>query len=307
MRLATPVLAACSLLGAAWPAAEALACSICASGDPLVAAGDAAPLQRELRTSVEAEWLTSSAAMESMPGMTETVDQSTLRALAVFSPIARLNAVLTVPFVRKSVTDEGGGMERTNQVVTGLGDVELGARWFLADRSDFSSMRHHSVALSAGTSFPTGSDDASEGGVRLDQHSQVGAGAWGPYAGVLYRIEQSSWHAFASVSARWRGENSYGYRYGASLHWSLVAQRDLGSRVAVGLGIDGRDAASDEEDGVAVANTGGLVFAVAPEVHVSVHGPVWLAVRAQIPFATSLHGEQDVGPTVLGGLQLKVF
>ncbi|HET8540231.1 MAG TPA: transporter [Anaeromyxobacter sp.] len=297
-------LAAATLL----PAARARACSVCAAGDPLVAAGDAAPEGRELRTALEAEWLTAEAEMAEMPGMIEEVDQATLRALAVFSPLARLNAVLAVPLVQKSVSATGAGMDHGTTELTGLGDVELGARWFVLDETSFAQMRHHSVALSAGTSFPTGDDDATRDGVRLDQHSQIGTGGWGPYAGVMYRLEQSRWHAFASLTGRWRSENAHGYRYGASLHWSLTAQRDLADgRVAVGLGIDGRQAAYDREHGEDVAHTGGLVLAAAPEAHVQVRGSWWLTARAQLPFATSLHGNQDVGPTVSAGVQFRAF
>lgn len=298
------LLLAASAALAAWPATDARACSVCAAGDPLVAAGDAAPAARELRMAVEAEWLTASAAMEGMDGMLEQVDQSTVRALAVYSPLARLNAVLSVPLVRKDVSY--GGAHPSHET-SGVGDAELGLRWFAADRSNFASMRHHSVAISAGTSLPTGGDDATLDGLRLDPHSQLGTGAWGPYAGVLYRLEQSSWHAFASVSGRWRTENSHGYRYGASLHWSFVAQRQLGERVAVGLGIDGREAAPDDQDGAPVPHTGGLVLAAAPELHASLGGPLWLWVRAQLPFATQLRGTQDVGPTVATGLQYQLF
>ncbi len=288
-------------------AAPARACSLCACGDPLVSAGDAAPAGRELWAAVETEWLTASAAMESMPGATEKVDQGTVRVLGVYSPLARVNAVLTVPLVQKRVSVSGAGMDHGTSVQTGLGDLELGARWFLADASNFSAMRHQSFAVSAGTSLPTGSDDATEDGARLDQHAQVGTGGWGPYAGVLYRLEQGAWHGFASLTGRWRSENGYGYRYGASLGWSVSVQRELGDRVAVGLAIDGREAAPDREDGADVAHTGGLVLAASPEVHVNVGGAWWLTARAQLPFATDLRGIQDVGPTFSAGVQVRAL
>jgi hypothetical protein len=307
MRPLRTALVTCAAIAALAPAPDARACSVCAAGDPLVAAGDAAPGGRELRAAIETEWLTASAAMEGMAGMKETVDQATVRALAVLSPLPRLTAVLSVPLVRKQVSAAGAGIDHGSHVVTGLGDVELGARWFLWERTDFSAMRHHSLALSAGSSFPTGKDDASVDGVRLDPHAQIGTGGFGPNAGVLYRLEQSRWHAFASLAGRWRTENRDGYRYGPSLHGSLAVQRQLGERVAIGLAVDGRDAAADEEDGVAVAHTGGLVLAAAPEVHVALHGSLWLSVRAQVPFATRLRGVQEVGPTISAGLQLRVF
>lgn len=305
--------AALAILAVASPAR---ACSVCAAGDPLVGAGDAAPEARQLRMSLETEWLTASSG-DAESG-TEDLDQATVRALAAFSPVERVNVALAIPFVRKDVTttaaahdhDAGGSAHSHGEgadAFTGLGDVELGARFFLLDRTDVDAMRHHSVALSAGSSLPTGENDAQEAGVRIDEHSQLGTGAYGPYLGVLYRLEQSRWHAFASLSGRLRTENEHGYRYGSALTWTVQAQRQFRDWLAVGLGVDGREAARDEQDGAPVDHTGGLVLAAVPSVHVDLGRDVWLSVRAQLPFATRLHGVQDVGPTVTAGLQLQVF
>jgi hypothetical protein len=276
----------------------AYACSVCAAGDPLVAAGDAAPEGRTLRFALETEWLTVSAGPEAL-------EQTTVRAWAVTSPLHRVNVALSVPVVRKTLSSAGAGAHGAHESRTGLGDVEIGARLFFLDRTDFSAMRRQSLALSLGSSLPTGRNDAGETGA--DEHSQLGTGGYGPHAGVLYRLEQSRWHAFASASARWRSENRSGYRYGASLGWSVQAQRQLSPWLAFGLGLDGREAAADEQDGAPVPHTGGLVLAAAPSVHVAVAGPLWLTVRAQIPFASRLRGDQDVDPTVSAALQIQVF
>lgn len=293
-------------LSVALAAPPALACSVCAAGDPLVAAGDAAPETRALRFALETEWLTASAGMESMPGMEEELDQLTVRAQVVYSPLHRVNVAASIPFVRKSVSASGAGVDHGTETWSGLGDVEIGARWFLLDRTDFSAMRHQSFALSLGSSLPTGANDAEEAGLRVDEHSQLGTGGYGPYAGTLYRLEQSRWHAFASATARWRSENRFGYRYGQSLAWAVHGQRQLSPGLAVGLGIDGRQAARDEQDGSPVLHTGGLVVAAVPAVHLGFRG-LWLSLRAQLPFATRLRGIQDVGPTVSASLQLQVL
>ncbi len=294
------------VLSAALAALPALACSVCAAGDPLVAAGDAAPETRSLRLALETEWLTASAGMESMPGMEEDLDQLTVRAQAVYSPLHHVNLAVSVPFVRKSVSASGAGMDHGTETWSGLGDVEVGGRWFLLDRTNFSAMRHQSLALSFGSSLPTGADDAKEQGLRVDEHSQLGTGGYGPYVGTLYRLEQSRWHAYGSLSARWRSENRFGYRYGSALAWAVHGQRQLSPGLAVGLGIDGRQAARDEEDGAPVLHTGGLVVAAVPAVHVGFRG-LWISIRAQLPVATSLRGIQDVGPTVSASLQLQVL
>jgi hypothetical protein len=77
--------------------------------------------------------------------------------------------------------------------------------------------------------------------------------------------------------------------------------------------VDGRYAAKDRAtgtDGVvddAVVNTGGTVLSAAPGVYFNAIGTAWIFVRAQIPFYKSLHGEQDVLPSVVTGIQLQVL
>jgi hypothetical protein len=263
---------------------------------------DAASRTGALRLGIDAEWLTAEAVSPHDPAMRDELVQSSLRLLAVFGLTDRLNLVASVPFVRKELHHAGSGMS-LHSTVAGLGDAEVGARWFAWDGTDWEAMRHQSVALSAGTSVPTGEADAREAGVRLDDHAQPGTGAWGPYAGILYRLEQARWHAFASVTYRWRSESRWGYRYGAVLGWTLQGQWQPTRRVALGLGVDGRQAAADRDDGAPVAHTGGFLLAAAPALHVGVTESLWLSLRAQVPFASALRGDQEVGPVLVAGAQ----
>jgi hypothetical protein len=279
---------------------------VCTPGDPLVAASDASSTAGELRLAFEAEWLTADAGSHHAPGATDEVEQGSFRLVGVYAPVDRLNVLAVVPIVRKEARTTGAGHDE-HSTETGLGDVELGARWFVLDRMEFGEMRRQWVALSAGTSMPTGADDATHDGELLDPHAQVGTGGWGPYAGVLYRLEQGDWGAFASVTGRYRTESDRGYRFGGSVHWTVQAQRQLGHRVALGLALDGRTAAQDEEGGEKVPNTGGLVLAATPAIYADVYRGTWISLRAQLPFATDLLGEQTVGPVVVVGVQRAVF
>jgi hypothetical protein len=286
------------------------ACSVCMAGDPLVGAADAASEAGELRLALETEWLTAEADMVEPLGtvVREELTQRTLRLAAVWSPVPHVNVVLNAPLVRKSVHMTMPGMDHGTLEQTGLGDVELGVRWFALDRTNFARMRHQSVALSAGTSLPTGPSGAKDdAGVRIDEHAQLGTGGYGPYVGALYRLEQAEWHAFASLTGRVRTENRFGYTYGAAVAWTVQAQRQLGKRAAVGLGVDGREALPDREGGADVPHTGGLVLAAAPQLHWNAWRGVWLTVRGQLPILTRLRGNQEVGPVVIVGLQLRVM
>jgi hypothetical protein len=88
--------------------------------------------------------------------------------------------------------------------------------------------------------------------------------------------------------------------------WSAHGQYFPVKRVAVDLGIDGRHAAADQSDGVAVENTGGTVLAVAPGVYFNATGGAWLFVRSQVPFYKQFRGAQDQLPSVSTGVQYQV-
>ena len=304
LRLPTGLLALAAALLAPAPAR---ACSVCACGDPLAAVAETPGNRGSLRLSLEAETLTMTAGSETMPGMTDDLTQSTLRLGVTWSPLTTLNLVAIVPFTRKQMVETGMGMDTPMSDLTGLGDVELGVRWFAFEKVDFGARTSQSGAVMAGTSFPTGSDDATSNGRRVDQHGQLGTGSFGPYLGLFYRLSGDAWSGFATVAGRWHTENSYGYRYGQSLQWALQGQWQSGSWFAASLALDGRSAAADRDSGADVANTGGLVLALTPAVHFNVFSGGWLFARAQLPVYTALLGEQTVGPVFTAGIRYEAL
>ncbi len=299
-------LGALALLAAGSPAR---ACSVCGCGDPLVAAAESHGRGGDLRLSVEGEVLGQKAGTEGVPGSTDVLDQYTLRLTGVYSPAEPINLVVTVPFLRKKMGMAGpGGAVAPVSDLAAVGDVEVGARYFLVDLVNVGARRRQGLAVSLGTSLPTGPDGATDpGGARIDQHGQAGTGAFGPYAGLAYRLQQDPWSLLASASARVRTENSYGYRYGSALLWTVEAQWSRFSWFALGLALDGRNAGRDRQDGVPVENTGGLVLAATPSAYLQIDGNLWLNARVQLPFLTRLVGSQWVGPTFVAGLAYGIF
>lgn len=300
------MLLALSGLAAARPAR---ACSVCGCGDPLVAAAEGYGRGGDLRVAAEGEYLSQRAGTEGAPGMTDVLDQYTLRLTGVYSPVAPLNLVATVPLLRKKMAmDRNGGSLVPVSDVTTLGDVELAARYYVLDLVNVGARRRQGLAVSAGSSFPTGQNGATDGtGQRIDQHGQAGTGAFGPFAGLTYRLQLDPWSFLASASARVRTENSYGYRFGSALLWTVQGQWSPLSWLGVGLGLDGRNAGRDRQGGVPVENTGGLVLAATPAAYLEIHRGLWLDARVQIPFYTRLVGEQSVGPTFVAGLLYEAF
>jgi hypothetical protein len=294
-----------SLLVAALGPARAEACSICACGDPLLSASDPAAMVGRLRLELGAQFLRLDAGSEEAPGLTDELTQWTERLNVAWRPTERIAAVATLPVVQKSMETPGSGEGAMR--ASGLGDAEIGVRWAPWRRVDMGIGRVQEVALSAGSSLPTGANDLREHGVRLDEHLQPGTGGFGPFVGVHYRFERVSWLAFASASYRVRTENDQGYRYGSAVQWSAHGQYLWSGAAALDVGLDGRWAARDVDGGRDVENSGGTVVSFAPGIFVNAVGKSWLFLRAQLPILTALRGEQRVGPVIDAGIQLQVL
>jgi hypothetical protein len=293
-----PAALAAALALAALAPRPAAACSVCACGDPLLAASEVPAMAGALRLSLDGEWLQVESA--EAPGETNRLTQQTLRLAAVYSPLDRLNLAVAVPLTSKALERLGTGERLGDE--TGLGDVDVGARWFAFTSANLAARRAQSLGFSLGASLPTGPRRAA-----LDEHAQLGTGSWGPYAGVLYRLGQGDLAVVASVTGRLRTENGDGYRYGSAVLWGVAGEYDLSSRVAVSLGLDGRQAGMDRAPEGPMESTGGLVMALAPAVSFALPAGLHVTARAQLPVVKRLSGEQDVGPTVSVGLQWQVF
>jgi hypothetical protein len=258
----------------------------------------------DLRLGLDAEYLTQEAGNEAVPGATDLLDQSTLRLTAVYSPWASLNLVAAVPFTRKRMTlRQPDGSTAPSSDLSGLGDAEVGVRWFLLERAEVAARRRQGLAVSLGLLLPTGEGAARDAsGALVDQHGQLGSGAWGGSGALTYRLQVDPWSLTASVGGRLRGENAQGYHYGNALVWTVQGQWSPWDRLALGVALDGRSAAADRDPAGEAANTGGVVLAVTPSAYLGVGGGLWLTARAQLPVVSQLLGEQRVGPTVLVGL-----
>jgi hypothetical protein len=288
---------------ALWAAPSAEACSVCGCGDPLFVAGDSKPLAGTFRFAFDTIYLTASARSDDNPAQTESLTQMTFLPAVVYSPTNELNLVLQVPLNQKTWTLNGGGLPSETAAPFGLGDIELSARYFVWTDTDFANLRRQSFAISAGTSMPTGGDNTQLDGQRIDQHAQLGTGAWGPYLGGLYTFSQDPWTFTGTVTGRYRTTNTYGYRFGGAVLFGLTARYHFVAPFFLSFGVDGRFAVRDNDSGDTQLNTGGFLLAATPGLMWNLSGGLWLQAQAQIPVATHLFGVQSVGPVVTVGLQ----
>ena len=285
-------------------ASPALACSVCGCGDPLVGVGQVAGPAGQFGLELDGQYLYQKAGGEE-PGTLDILNQWSMLLTASYTPIANLNLVVTLPWVWKDMQmemEDGTRMSSSN--LNGFGDMQVGARWFFWEHLDLGNGIRHTLSVSAATFIPTGNNSAVDAdGIRVDEHGQIGTGGWGPNAGLFYRMQGDVWSAYAGVWGLYRTVNAYGYRFGAAALWTAVGQYQPLEWLAVALGVDGRVAGFDVQDGVDVENTGGLVLAAVPAVYAKVFPGGWLLAKAQLPFATSLNGIQTIGPVVTVGLR----
>jgi len=298
----TVALAASAFLVAS--ASPALACSVCGCGDPLVGVGQVAGPAGQLGLELDGQYLHQKAGGEE-PGTLDILNQWSLLLTASYTPIADVNLVVTLPWVWKDMQMEmQDGTRMSSSNLNGFGDMQVGARWFFWEHLDLLHGTRQTLSASASTFIPTGNNSAADtDGTRIDEHGQVGTGGWGPNAGIFYRFQGDTWSAYAGVWGLYRTVNSHGYRFGAAALWTVVGQYQLLDWLALALGVDGRVAGFDVQDGVEVENTGGLVLAAVPAVYAKVFPGGWLLAKAQLPFATSLNGIQTIGPVVTVGLR----
>jgi hypothetical protein len=281
-----------------------LACSICGCGDPLQWIANLPLAGSMFRFALQGEYLTATAASDDSPTQTESLTQQSLNATVAYGPGHGLSLLLVVPLVDKDWTLDGGNLPPEAANPTGLGDMNLGLRYFFLRHIDVQHMRVHTLALSAGTTFPTGDNNTKIDGERIDQHAQLGTGAWGPYAGVHYALSSGQWNLTANASAFTHSTNDFGYKFGNAMRWGAEGQLRLGNSWALSLAGEGRYAKRDVSEGEQQLNTGGTVVALTPGVWWSAGSTVGLYARLQIPVVTDFYGEQTVGNTFQIGMQV---
>lgn len=276
---------------------SARACSVCGSDDPLVATRSSAPNVGALRAALSVSAVTASARSDDDPAVTERLERWVLTPTLVYTPLPRLNLTADLPLQRNLYSATGSGVDSESHALWGLGDGQLGASYFVLSAVDFSAETRQELSLSAGSAFPTGRNGAQADGERLDEHAQLGRGAFGPYAGITYAFHHDPWNVIATVVGRTFTTNHHGYRYGSSLLWSAAVQYRPWDELAFELGTNDHYELHDTQDSDRQTNTGGLVLQASPGLLAQVAGSLWFSARVEIPVYTHLFGEQSLGPT----------
>jgi hypothetical protein len=315
------------------------ACSVCGCGDPLASSGSAHPLADSFRLDFESIYLTA-AAVGDAPGDTqwESLRQVNLNTTLSYAPTNDISLIVMLPIVEKYWSLSGGPNNYEDALVPGgtiadtgtpfgIGDVNVGMRYFFWQETDFKTKIHQALALSAGSYLPTGATNIVSGitGQPIDTHAQLGTGAFGLYAGLLYNHVWDNFTLSANgnvvfhTAALTNDVNSavYEYTFGTSYTGGLSGQLKLGDTMAAGLAVEGRYTDPDTEpnpnDTLApgvptwnTPNTGGTVIDLSPSLYWNVSGDSVLYGKVQIPTITHFIGSQTLGPTYVFGTQFLI-
>jgi hypothetical protein len=292
MKFQSQVIAATA---AALLAGPVFACSICRCGDPTFnALGKEGVAQTGLRLALDWDEVSKSqgdpaAEHESMRERRETV-------MVAYGVSEALGVFARLPFSERQLTASGaGGSEQTR--ASGLADPELYGQLRLWN-SGFEGSVGTRASLFAvfGVKTSWGENNASHGGVRLDEHLQPGTGSTDWFGGLSgsYVIDPRS-TVFASLQYRYTGGNAAGYRYGRATLLNLALDRKLNDRWDAVLEANYRHAGKDRVDtgGVVDEDTGGSMIYVTPRLLFSA-GKGWvLRASVQLPVTQSgLNGQQ---------------
>jgi len=308
------------------PVPRAAACSVCGCGDPQAPCGISQPMAGAWRLTFENTYLAASAQSDNGTGSTEAVRQVNLNTTVAYSPTDRWTFTALFPLVEKywtytsSPLDLSLGGANDEGTPFGLGDLMVGARYFILSKSDLEARRDQGLALSAGTYLPTGGTRFTSriSGDFLDTHSQLGTGAVGAYGGLLYdlRVKRFTLSAQFNVITRTQALTKdvtspvYDYTFGTSFTSGVQGQLNLVEGFAVSGAFEGRYAKPDTElngDGTAIVdtpNTGGTVIDLTPGAWWKVGGSTALYAKIQVPVYTHFVGVQTVGPTYTIGTQI---
>ena len=275
-----------ALITAAPPRARA--CSTCSCGDPtLTAVGVEQPYKNRLRLALEERLGTH------IRGVDEDRERvlSTRTQLAVaYTPHPRVTLSAYLPFVASRLRGP-----HDEDWIRGLGDLEVQARVLVARDRSFAP--RHLFWLVAGLKTPTGPRLYDDAGIPFPDDDQPGSGSWDPLGGAVYAWFGQPVSIYSSLFFRYPTAGPRGYRVGASLLSSTVAQLQPLPRLAVQLGTDLRYGWADALDnGAAAPDTGGFVAALVPAILVNPWRDLLLRIAVEVPVAQRLLGAQSIGP-----------
>lgn len=284
-RRAALLLVSCAALSWARPSH---ACAPCGSGDStLTSAGTEQPFAGRLRSSADLRYRTDAIGS---PG----IDRARIRELraevsSAWAVRDDLFLLASLPLVARNFTDE----TLARSEIRSLGDVELGAKWFVWRDQSFAP--RWLLATLGGVKLPTAPWHEDAFGEPLPLEAQPGSGSLDLALGVALAYFEGSLSAYASVQHREPLLTRSPLDPGRSVRGSTALQYQLGERFATRGLCDVRWDQPSHEQGERDPHSGGAIAYVGLELLLSPLSDLAIVPGARVPALQRLRGSHHEG------------
>jgi hypothetical protein len=276
-------------------AGTAWACATCLCGDPTITTmGTEKPFAGRMRASIE---YIDRGETVGEPGVSEqTVDEERLTYSFSYALDERWIFAASLPTVTKKLHRFNLSREQGS----GIGDLDLSARWFLGKDESFPTRRLW--GLQFGLRLPTSSEQK-KNGQPVDFDAQPGAGATIPGIGAWYGRFERPWFFYASANFQHAIDHGYqGYEAGDVLLATGLVQYALHTQLALQFSLDGRFRQKDRYFGTADDDSGGNLVMATPGLAWTPVTDLIFNLGYQVPLIDGLNGRQDEDPTLRVGM-----
>ena len=281
----TLLLAALSL---SW-AGHARACAPCGSGDStLTSAGTEQPFLNRLRSAAELRYRTDAIGRRGL-------DRTRIRELRADVSTAwavrdDLFLLASLPLLYREVTETS--LARSE--IRSLGDVELGAKWFVWRDRSFAP--RWLVAVLGGVELPTAPWREDAAGRPLLLEAQPGSGSLDLSFGASLAFFGDALSTYLSLQQREPVVSRSQLQPGRSLRASAALQYQLSEPLAARGLWDVRLDQASRERGARDPNSGGVIAYLGAELLLSPFADFSIVPGARLPALQRLRGSHEEGP-----------
>jgi len=266
------------------------ACATCLCGDPTITTmGTEKPFAGRKRVGVD---YLSRGETSADPGISELVtDESRITYSFSYALNSEWMFAASLPLVTKEVTR----FDTSHAQGSGMGDMDLSARWFIGKDRDFRP--RYLWGAQFGLRVPTSTEQTKDG-VAIDIDAQPGVGATIPSMGLWFGRYAMPWFFYTSGSYQHAVTEGYqGYQAGDVVLLTGMAQYALNYGIAVQLSLDGRFKQHDKYHDVTDEDSGGVLIMASPGIAWTPIEDLVVNMSYQILVIEDPNGRQAEDPT----------
>lgn len=271
------------------------ACATCLCGDPTITTmGTEKPFAGRMRAGVE---YLSRGETAAQPGVSEfVVDEQRVTYSFSYALNSEWIFAASLPMVTKKVER----FDTSAAQGSGVGDLDLAARWFIGKDESFPVKYLWGVQF--GLRIPASSEQKKSGDP-IDIDAQPGVGATIPSVGIWYGRYAIPWFFYTSAVIQHAVTEGYQeYQAGDVALLTGLVQYALNFGVAVQLSVEGRFKQHDQYDGEQDENSGGVLIMATPGIAWTPLEDLVVNISYQLPLIENPNGRQAEDPTLKFGV-----